>query len=290
MPGQSQMESRTRGGSILDSWLEPNWKSLRSLNHNQFLPVLVLQQQCGYLDMSIRFSYICVYRVDIMSSVMVMVHTKKSWCVESWNLMPLATDIYSGNIFQLTKLEESMVGEDSKPEETSSELAGTHFTTGKRKFRWKFWSSKGLESDYLRNSTEFRMDFPTKSVNAGTVSKQDLFLWLPIESSAVFSTTQSSKQYLLESLATLEKSVSGNIARKILARSRDCIAIPWTLVVGPTKVLWQSPYSSHPPEESTINYPPLFAPPTKSGQVAQIPALSSSGFVGWHWRMCPRFG
>jgi hypothetical protein len=33
------------------------------------------------------------------------------------------------------KLEESMAGEDSKPEKTCSELAGTHFTIGKIKFR-----------------------------------------------------------------------------------------------------------------------------------------------------------
>jgi hypothetical protein len=32
------------------------------------------------------------------------------------------------------KLEESMVGEDSKPAGTCSELAGTHFTIGKIKF------------------------------------------------------------------------------------------------------------------------------------------------------------
>jgi hypothetical protein len=36
-----------------------------------------------------------------------------------------------GNVFQFMKLEESMAGEDSKPEETCSELAGTHFTIGK---------------------------------------------------------------------------------------------------------------------------------------------------------------
>jgi hypothetical protein len=29
--------------------------------------------------------------------------------------MPLATDIYSGNVFQFMKLEESMAGEDSEP-------------------------------------------------------------------------------------------------------------------------------------------------------------------------------
>jgi hypothetical protein len=39
------------------------------------------------------------------------------------------------NVFRFIKLEESMVGEDSKPEETCSELAGTHFTIEKIKFR-----------------------------------------------------------------------------------------------------------------------------------------------------------
>jgi hypothetical protein len=42
--------------------------------------------------------------------------------------MPLATDIYSGNVFRFMKSEQSMAGEDSKPKKTSSELAGTHFT------------------------------------------------------------------------------------------------------------------------------------------------------------------
>ncbi len=38
-------------------------------------------------------------------------------------------------VFQFMKLEELMAGEDSKLEETHSELVGTHFTTGKIKFR-----------------------------------------------------------------------------------------------------------------------------------------------------------
>jgi hypothetical protein len=35
------------------------------------------------------------------------------------------------------KSEESMAGEDSKPEESCSELAGTHFTIGKNKILMK---------------------------------------------------------------------------------------------------------------------------------------------------------
>jgi hypothetical protein len=50
--------------------------------------------------------------------------------------MPLATDIYSGKVFQFIKLKELMVG-DSEPEETCSELAGTYFTIGKIKFPMK---------------------------------------------------------------------------------------------------------------------------------------------------------
>jgi hypothetical protein len=42
---------------------------------------------------------------------------------------------HGGNVFQFMKLEESMEGEDSEPEKTCSELAGTHFTIGKIKFR-----------------------------------------------------------------------------------------------------------------------------------------------------------
>jgi hypothetical protein len=46
--------------------------------------------------------------------------------------MPLATDIvYSGNVIHFMKSEESMAGKDPKPEETCSELAGTHFTIRK---------------------------------------------------------------------------------------------------------------------------------------------------------------
>jgi hypothetical protein len=41
---------------------------------------------------------------------------KKSWCIEYQNLMPLATDKYSGKIFQFMKWEEKMAGEDSEPE------------------------------------------------------------------------------------------------------------------------------------------------------------------------------
>jgi hypothetical protein len=58
---------------------------------------------------------------------------------------PKNTD--GGKIFRFMKLEESMVGKDSEPEETCSELAGTHFTIGKIKFQQKFRSSKGPESD-----------------------------------------------------------------------------------------------------------------------------------------------
>jgi hypothetical protein len=46
--------------------------------------------------------------------------------------MPLATDIYSGNVFRFMKLEQLMAGEDSKPEKTSSELVGSHFMIGKK--------------------------------------------------------------------------------------------------------------------------------------------------------------
>jgi hypothetical protein len=40
-----------------------------------------------------------------------------------------------GKVFGFMKSEESMAGEDSKPEEMCSELAGTHFTIRKIKFR-----------------------------------------------------------------------------------------------------------------------------------------------------------
>jgi hypothetical protein len=39
------------------------------------------------------------------------------------------------NVFQFMKSEVSMAGEDSKLEETCSEVAGTHFKIGKIKFR-----------------------------------------------------------------------------------------------------------------------------------------------------------
>jgi hypothetical protein len=40
-----------------------------------------------------------------------------------------------GKVFRFMKSEELMAGEDSEPEKMCSELAGTHFTIGKIKFR-----------------------------------------------------------------------------------------------------------------------------------------------------------
>jgi hypothetical protein len=50
--------------------------------------------------------------------------------------MPVATisKKEGGNVFQFIKLEELMVGEDSEPAGTCSELAGTHFRIRKIKF------------------------------------------------------------------------------------------------------------------------------------------------------------
>jgi hypothetical protein len=58
-----------------------------------------------------------------------------SWCVKSQNMMPLATDKYSGNVFRFMKSEQLMAGEDSKLAGTCSELAGTGYMIGKIKFR-----------------------------------------------------------------------------------------------------------------------------------------------------------
>ncbi len=105
MPGQSQMKSRTRGGSNLNSWLEPKWKQVRSssstyifacigtltmvpipgYDHKVFINVCVLGRYCEQCDGN-------------------GVHDK-SWCIESRNLMPLATDKYSGNVSWFMKLE-----------------------------------------------------------------------------------------------------------------------------------------------------------------------------------------
>ncbi len=65
--------------------------------------------------------------------------------------MPLATDIYSGNVFRFMKSEQSMAGEDSEPEKTSSELAGTHFTIEKKPM--KISESKRSEIEII---AEFR--------------------------------------------------------------------------------------------------------------------------------------
>jgi hypothetical protein len=46
--------------------------------------------------------------------------------------MPLATDKYSGNIFQFMKSEESMAGEDSEPARMCHKLAGKKFTIRKK--------------------------------------------------------------------------------------------------------------------------------------------------------------
>ncbi len=55
---------------------------------------------------SISFSNFCVYQVDIKSSGVGDGAREKSWCVEYKNLMPLATVIYSGNVFRFMKSEE----------------------------------------------------------------------------------------------------------------------------------------------------------------------------------------
>jgi hypothetical protein len=54
-----------------------------------------------------------------------------------------------------------MAREDSEPEKTGSELAGTHFTIGKIIFRRKFQVPKGPKLEELRKSAEFQADFPT---------------------------------------------------------------------------------------------------------------------------------
>ncbi len=70
------------------------------------------------------------------------------------------------NVFGFMKSEESMAGEDSKLEGMCSELAGTHFMIGKIKFRWKFRSSIGLESEYSRNSHWITNGFPNQASHA----------------------------------------------------------------------------------------------------------------------------
>ncbi len=114
MPGQSQMESVTRGGSISDSWLEPKWKSVRSSSSSSIFA-------CIGTSTTITISwYVTKVFINLCVSGRYCEQCdgngacKKSWCIESQTLMPLATDKYSGNIFQFMKLEESMVGEDSK--------------------------------------------------------------------------------------------------------------------------------------------------------------------------------
>jgi hypothetical protein len=75
-----------------------------------------------------------VYQVDIVSSGLAMVSAKKigALSIKISCHLPLT---YSGNVFRFMKLEQLMAGEDYEPEESCSELAGTHFTIRKIKFR-----------------------------------------------------------------------------------------------------------------------------------------------------------
>ncbi len=140
-------ESITRGGSNSDSWLEPKWKQVRSSSSTSifacigtsttmpipwyvnrvFINLCVSGRYCGQCDGNGT--------------------RKKSWCIESQNLMPLATDNYKGNVFWFMKSEESMAGEVSERAGTCYDLAGTNFMIGKIKFWWRFRSSKGPESE-----------------------------------------------------------------------------------------------------------------------------------------------
>ncbi len=66
--------------------------------------------------------------------------------------MPVAakstfTQKKGGNVFRFMKLEESMAGEVSESAGRCYELGGTHFTIRNIKFRWKFRTSKGPESE-----------------------------------------------------------------------------------------------------------------------------------------------
>jgi hypothetical protein len=86
--------------------------------------------------------------------------------------MPLATAMYSGNVFGFMKLEELIVGDDSQPVGMHSKLAGTHFTIRKIKFRRNFRSSKGPKSEI---NVEFRgisSGFPNQAVNFVTVGSR----------------------------------------------------------------------------------------------------------------------
>ncbi len=84
--------------------------------------------------------------------------------------MPLATDIYSGNVFRFMKSEQLMAGEDSEPEKMSSELAGTHFTITKNKIPVKIPESKRSK---IRIIAEFRgipNGFPNLAPSIGSAT------------------------------------------------------------------------------------------------------------------------
>jgi hypothetical protein len=57
-----------------------------------------------------------------------------------------------------------MVGEDSKPEKTSSELAGTHFTIGKIKIPMKIPESKRSEIGKIAEFRGIPNGFPNLAV------------------------------------------------------------------------------------------------------------------------------
>jgi hypothetical protein len=84
--------------------------------------------------------------------------------------MPLATAIYSGNIFQFMKSEQLMAGEDSEPEKNEFRIGGNTFYDRKNKIPMKIPESKRSKIEIIAEFCGIPNGFP----NLATTWRSDL--------------------------------------------------------------------------------------------------------------------
>jgi hypothetical protein len=78
--------------------------------------------------------------------------------------MPLATDIYSGNVFRFMKSEQPMVGEDSEPEKNEFRIGGNTFYDRKNKILMKIPESKRSKIGIIAEFRGIPNGFPNLGV------------------------------------------------------------------------------------------------------------------------------
>ncbi len=165
-PRQPQTESRTRGGSILDSWLELNWKSVRSSSSTSIFACIGTST-----TMPIPW-YIKKIFINLCVSGRYCKQCdgngarEKNWCIESWNLMPLTTDIFSGNVVRFMKLEESMAGKGFQTSGNVFQIGGNAFYNQKNKIPMKIPGFKKSRIGIIAEFRGFLSGFPNQATQS----------------------------------------------------------------------------------------------------------------------------